>query len=101
VAGSGARGDGRKGHLVQAPHACAEVEIPDVDLIGARVDAEDVIRVEVGEDLMRVRSLAVRVGSGAVPLALEVEDLGADRPIGRDRMDRIVDMAIRAPFKAV
>ena len=61
------------------------IKVPDVDLVGAEVDAEHVIAIEVRQDLMCVRPLlTVRVGSGPVADALEVVRQRADRSVVED-----------------
>src|SRR2546423_586965 len=60
--------------------------VPDIALVGAEVDAEHVIAIEVGEDLVRVRPfLTGGIGSGPVAGALEVVGLVADRTVTVDR----------------
>src|SRR5439155_19052222 len=67
VARSRARSDRRKRHRVRAEQTRAQIEIQRIDLVSAEVDAEHMIPAEVGENLMRVRTiLAVRAGAGAI-----------------------------------
>jgi len=47
VVAPGASGDRRKGDRVRAQRARAEVEIPSHDLVGAAVNANDVVHVAV------------------------------------------------------
>src|SRR5215472_14344060 len=80
--------DRGKRHRIRDELTGAGIEVPDIDLVSAEVDAEHMIAVEVGEDLMRVRSfLAVGVGTGPVADTLEVVGHIADRTIAVDRKD--------------
>ena len=67
MTGPGARRHRREGNGVRGQPARAQVEIQDVDLVGAQVDAEYVLGVQVGQDLVRVRAF-LPVGFGPVPL---------------------------------
>src|SRR5215469_15731827 len=82
---SGAGCDRRKRHRVRDELARSGIQVPDIDLVGAKIDTEHVIAVEVGKDLVRVRSfLAGRIRSGPVADALEIICLGSDRTVSRD-----------------
>jgi hypothetical protein len=91
VARTGAGRDRSEGHRVESERACAQVEVPRDDPVGTQVDAEYVVRVEVGEDLVGVsRFLTAGVGAGTVAVDVEVVGRQADRAVGLDRIDRIV-----------
>ena len=67
---------------VGVEHAGARIEVPDIDLVSAEIDAEHVITIEIGEDLVRVRAfLAGGIGPGPVADTLKVVGYIADRTV--------------------
>ena len=71
--------DWRERHAVLDELAGA-IEVPHIDLVGAEVDTEYVIAIEIGQDLVRVRPfLAVGVGAGPVADTLEIVGHCANR----------------------
>ena len=62
--------------------AGTQIEIQDVDLVGAEVDAEQVLRLQVREDLVRVRTfLPRRIGPVPLPTPWKSAVFGADRSV--------------------
>src|SRR5207247_10269296 len=69
-------------YRVRGEHTRSWIEIQDVDLVRAEVDAEHVTPIQVREDLVRVgRFLAIWIGAGAVAGAEEDVGHGADRAV--------------------
>src|SRR5205807_9413806 len=70
---SGTGCDRHERHHVLDKLSRSRAEVPDVDLVGAEIDAEYVVAGKIVEDLMRVRALlASGIGSGPVANALKV-----------------------------
>jgi hypothetical protein len=66
---SGTGRDPCERYRVRVERARTWIEVPQIDLVGAKVHAKHVIAVEVGEDLVCVRPfLAGGIGSSPVPL---------------------------------
>src|SRR4029077_11847524 len=79
---SGTRLDRDERHHVRDQLAGNWVEVPDIDLVGTEINAEHMIAVEIGDDLVRVRPLlAGGIGSSPVADALEVVGHGANRTV--------------------
>jgi len=81
----GARRDRCKRHRVRTEYASTGVEVQHVYLIGAEVDAEHMVAIQIGEDLVGVRTfLPGGIRSSPVAHALELVGHGADKPISED-----------------
>ena len=91
VPGTGPRRHGRKRHGSRREDTGGEIEIQDVDLVGAQIDAEYVMCIEIGQDLVRVRALlSIRIGSATVADTLKIGRHRADRAVGLDPKRRKV-----------
>src|SRR5262245_45394769 len=88
-------GDVRERYFVRTERAGREIEIQRVDLVGAEVDAEYVRRIEVGKDLVRVRTfLAQWIGTRAVADTLKQIAHGSESAAGDDGKDGEVAGAV-------
>src|SRR6185436_1161129 len=84
-----AGGDRCEWYRVRGEHTRPGIEIQDVDLVRAEVDAEHVTPVQVREDLVRVRRLlALGIGPSTVAGAEEDVGHGADRAVSEDPVNR-------------
>src|SRR4029434_4928550 len=85
---AGTGGNRRERHLVRTERAGSQIEIQRVDLVGAEIDAEHMLRIEVGEDLVRVRAFLPRwIGTRAIAHALEQIASRSEATAGHDRND--------------
>ena len=91
----GARRDRCKRHRVRTEYASTGVEVQHVYLIGAEVDAEHMVAIQIGEDLVGVRTfLPGGIRSSPVADALELVGPGADKPVSEDPKNRKVPAGV-------